>query len=54
MTILVKKNYNENIRKKGRAMFKKRFSILKFVGFVLLAAVVLFFVFKASITGNIV
>ena len=35
-------------------MFGKRFSIFKLIGFVVLAAVVLFFVFKASITGSIV
>lgn len=35
-------------------MFKKRFSILKIIGLVIAAAVVLLFVFKASITGSIV
>lgn len=34
-------------------MFKRRFSIFKLVGFILLAVIVLFFVFKASITGSI-
>lgn len=35
-------------------MFKRRFSIFKLIGFIVLAVVVLFFVFKASITGSIV
>lgn len=35
-------------------MFGKRFSIFRLIGFVVLAVVVLFFVFKASITGSIV
>lgn len=35
-------------------IFKRRFSIFKFLGFVLLGVVALFFVFKASITGSIV
>ena len=35
-------------------MFKRRFSIFRLIGLVVLAVVVLFFVFKASITGNIV
>lgn len=35
-------------------MFKKKFSIFKIIGFALVAAVVLFFVFKAAITGSIV
>lgn len=35
-------------------MFGRRFSIFKIIGLVVLAVVVLFFVFKASITGNIV
>ena len=35
-------------------MFKKRFSILKIIGFAIALVVVLFFVFKASISGNIV
>lgn len=35
-------------------MFKKRFSIFKFIGFAVVLLVVLFFVFKASITGSIV
>lgn len=35
-------------------LFGKRFGIFKIIGIVLLVAVALFFVFKASITGNIV
>lgn len=35
-------------------MFGRRFSIFRIIGLVVLAVVVLFFVFKASITGNIV
>ncbi len=35
-------------------MFKKRFSILKLLGFAIAVAIVLFFLFKASITGSIV
>lgn len=35
-------------------MFKSKFSIFKVIGLVLVGAVVLFFVFKASITGSIV
>lgn len=35
-------------------MFKSRFSIFKLIGFIVLTVVVLFFVFKASITGSIV
>jgi hypothetical protein len=35
-------------------MFKKRFGIFKILGLVLVGIVVLFFVFKASITGSIV
>lgn len=35
-------------------MFKSKFSIFKLIGFVIALAVVLFFVFKASITGSIV
>lgn len=35
-------------------VFKKRFSILKIVGLIIAAAVVLLFVFKASISGSIV
>ena len=35
-------------------MFKKKFSILKLIGFIIAAVVVVFFVFKASITGSIV
>lgn len=35
-------------------MFKRRFSIFRLIGLIVLAVVVLFFVFKASITGNIV
>ncbi len=34
--------------------FGKGFSIFKLIGFVLIAAVAVFFVFKASITGSIV
>ncbi len=36
------------------SMFKRGFSIFKIIGFVVLAVVVLFFVFKASVTGSIV
>ena len=35
-------------------MFRKGFSIFKLLGFVVIAAVAVFFVFKASITGSIV
>lgn len=35
-------------------MFKRGFSIFRLIGFIVAAAVVLFFVFKASITGSIV
>lgn len=35
-------------------MFKKRFSIFRLIGFVVVAAIVLFFVFKASISGSII
>ena len=35
-------------------MFKRRFSIFRLIGLIVLAVVVLFFVFKASITGSIV
>ncbi len=35
-------------------IFKSRFSIFRLIGFVVLAVAVLFFVFKASITGSIV
>lgn len=35
-------------------MFKKGFSIFKLIGWTVGLAVVLFLVFKASITGNIV
>ncbi len=35
-------------------MFKKRFGILRIIGILLVTAVVLFFVFKASIVGSIV
>ncbi len=35
-------------------MFKSKFSIFKLIGFVVLAVVVVAFVFKASITGSIV
>lgn len=35
-------------------MFGRRFSIFKILGLVLVGIVVLFFVFKASITGSIV
>jgi hypothetical protein len=35
-------------------MFKKKFSIFKLIGIILVSAIVLFFVFKASITGSIV
>ncbi len=35
-------------------MFKRGFSIFKLIGVVLVGAIVLFFVFKASVTGNIV
>ncbi len=35
-------------------LFKKGFSIFRLVGFVLIAVVAVFFVFKAAITGSIV
>lgn len=35
-------------------MFKKGFSIFKLIGIVAAGAVILFLVFKASITGSIV
>lgn len=35
-------------------MFKKGFSIFKLIGGIVVVAVILFLVFKASITGNIV
>lgn len=35
-------------------LFGKKFGIFKIIGIILLIAVALFFVFKASITGNIV
>lgn len=35
-------------------MFKKGFSIFKLIGFAVVLVVVLFMVFKASITGSIV
>ena len=35
-------------------MFGRRFSIFKLLGLVLVGVVVLFFVFKASITGSII
>ena len=35
-------------------MFKRGFSIFKLIGLVLVGAVVLFFVFKASVSGSIV
>ena len=35
-------------------MFRKGFSIFKLIGLVLVGIVVLFFVFKASISGSIV
>lgn len=34
-------------------MFGKRFSIFKLIGIVIVSAVLLFFVFKASIIGSI-
>lgn len=37
-----------------KLMFKKGFSIFKLIGFVAVLAVVLFLVFKASISGSIV
>lgn len=43
-----------NIVKEKKLMFKKRFSILKFIGFGVLLVVVLFLLFKSSITGSIV
>lgn len=35
-------------------MFKGRIGIFKIIGFILVAVVAIFLVFKASITGNIV
>ncbi len=35
-------------------MFKKRLSIFKLIGLALVTAVVLFLLFKASITGSII
>lgn len=35
-------------------MFKRKFSILKLIGLVIAVTIVLFFLFKASITGSIV
>lgn len=35
-------------------MLKKGFSIFKLIGFLIGIAVVIFFVFKASITGSII
>ena len=34
-------------------MFGKKFSIFKLIGIIIVGVVVLFFVFKASITGSI-
>ena len=51
LTILLVFNYNTRRRK---LMFKKGFSIFKLIGWTVGLAVVLFLVFKASITGNIV
>ena len=44
-------NYNNHRRK---LMFKRGFSIFKLIGFAFGLVLVLFFVFKASITGSIV
>lgn len=35
-------------------MFKRRLGILKIVGLIIATAILLFFVFKASISGSIV
>ncbi len=35
-------------------MIKKKFGILRIIGIILISAIALFFVFKASITGSII
>lgn len=45
---------NKNNLGDSAMLLFKRFSIFKMIGIILLGAVALFFVFKASITGSII